>query len=162
MTLTMSPRQSAIKAGDMTYFTGKPCKRGHISPRYTKTKICIECGKTVYLEKDKSNYRYRDTFYRQYVARKQAAKIKGVPFTIKFSEIEKPKFCPVLGLELEYGWSGEGRRLPNKATIDKLIPSLGYVPGNVFVISWRANNLKKDMLVEEAEKILNYMRGNIK
>lgn len=26
-----------------TYFTAKPCKRGHIAPRYRSTRQCIEC-----------------------------------------------------------------------------------------------------------------------
>lgn len=32
-----------MASGLQKYFTGKPCVRGHISPRYTKTKVCIEC-----------------------------------------------------------------------------------------------------------------------
>lgn len=28
-----------------TYFTGKPCKRGHISERYMASKGCVECTK---------------------------------------------------------------------------------------------------------------------
>ena len=26
-----------------TYFTGKPCKNGHISERYKSTNMCVEC-----------------------------------------------------------------------------------------------------------------------
>ena len=29
--------------GDPTYFTGKVCKNGHMSPRYTADKVCIAC-----------------------------------------------------------------------------------------------------------------------
>lgn len=35
-------RQEAISQGLSTYFTGKPCKNGHISPR-TITGACIQC-----------------------------------------------------------------------------------------------------------------------
>lgn len=28
-----------------TYFTGKPCKRGHVAPRFTSTRNCVECNK---------------------------------------------------------------------------------------------------------------------
>lgn len=148
----------AKEAGDMFYFTGKPCKRGHIAPRYTKTHACIECGKEVYIPKDNDKYRYQNTFYRQYIARKQAANRKGIPFTIEFDQIEQPSHCPILGLELNYGWSGENMRDPAKATIDKLIPKNGYVPGNVFVISWRANKLKSDMTLQELESIMKYIK----
>ena len=152
---------TARENGDMFYFTGKPCKRGHISTRYTKTKMCTQCGKEIYIPKDVHNYRYENTFYRQFIARKQKAIKLGIPFTIEFEHIDRPKHCPVLGLELNYGWSGENRRDPAKASIDKLIPELGYVPGNVFVISWRANKLKSDMSLQDLEKMLKYIKERL-
>lgn len=39
----MSPRQAALHAGESQYFTGKPCKHGHIAKRVTKTGVCTEC-----------------------------------------------------------------------------------------------------------------------
>jgi hypothetical protein len=71
---------------------------------------------------------------------------------------------PVLGLKLNYACSetkdGKQTRDPAKASIDKLIPELGYVPGNVFIVSWRANNLKSNSTIEELEKVLDYMKRN--
>ena len=43
-------------------------------------------------------------------------------------------------------------------TIDKLIPSLGYTKGNVWVISRRANMIKSDATLEELELLV----GNLK
>lgn len=37
------PRYIAQQAGLLTYFTGKPCLRGHISERETDSGRCIEC-----------------------------------------------------------------------------------------------------------------------
>lgn len=37
-------RMNALIAGDKTYFTGKPCKRGHIAPRRANG-TCISCQK---------------------------------------------------------------------------------------------------------------------
>jgi replicative superfamily II helicase len=37
-------RQNAILQGLPRYFTGKPCKHGHISERYTNNKTCCVCG----------------------------------------------------------------------------------------------------------------------
>jgi hypothetical protein len=154
-------RDAALAAGDMFYFTGKPCKRGHISPRYVMTKICLECGKTIYQVKDRDDYRYQNTFYRQFISRKQKAIKAGIPFTIEFNQLEKPEFCPIFNTKLNYGWSGLKCRDPNKATIDKLIPELGYVSGNVFIISWRANKLKSDMSINELEKIMKYIKERL-
>jgi len=36
-------RQEAIKAGATTYFTGKPCKHGHIAERYVANFTCVKC-----------------------------------------------------------------------------------------------------------------------
>jgi hypothetical protein len=39
-------RADAIEEGLEAYFTGKPCKRGHLSERRTTTAACIECVNT--------------------------------------------------------------------------------------------------------------------
>ena len=51
--------------GYKRYFTGKPCKRGHVSERYTNSKHCIQCLK----ERNKSPaFRaYYKKYYRQYI-----------------------------------------------------------------------------------------------
>lgn len=36
-------RKDALAQGLTHYFTGKPCKRGHIAARYVKTRSCIKC-----------------------------------------------------------------------------------------------------------------------
>lgn len=38
-------RAAALDAGLKTYFTGKPCKKGHIAYRCTSNGICLDCGK---------------------------------------------------------------------------------------------------------------------
>lgn len=37
-------RKDAEALGMMTYFTGHPCKRGHVGPRYTRGRRCVECA----------------------------------------------------------------------------------------------------------------------
>ena len=149
---------AAKTAGEMFYFTGKPCKHGHISKRYTATQICHECGRTVHYPKDRDAYRFGDTFYRQFCQRRSEANRHNIPFTIQFEDLAQPTHCPILGLKLNYNWSGPNRRDPAKASLDKLIPSLGYVLGNVYVISWRANRLKSSATIDELEKIIGYIK----
>lgn len=38
-------RQEAIAKNLKEYFTGKPCKYGHLVPKHTKNSTCIECQK---------------------------------------------------------------------------------------------------------------------
>ncbi len=37
-------RQEATKSGSKYYFTGDPCRNGHLSPRYTRGN-CIQCNR---------------------------------------------------------------------------------------------------------------------
>jgi len=47
---------AARTAGSTRYFTGKPCKRGHIGPRYTAGKNCCECSNRSSRESTRRNY----------------------------------------------------------------------------------------------------------
>lgn len=37
----------AVSLGLDRYDTGKPCRRGHIAPRYTANRACVECAKDI-------------------------------------------------------------------------------------------------------------------
>ena len=90
-----------------------------------------------------------------YQARSRSKKNK-IPFSIKFSDVpEVPEFCPVLGIPLT---PNSGKRTDSSPSLDKIIPSLGYVPGNVDVISFRANTLKNSASLEELVKIVQYLK----
>ena len=47
-----SKRQDADAVGDSHYFTGEPCKNGHISPRTVSWGVCTDCL-LVYRERQK-------------------------------------------------------------------------------------------------------------
>lgn len=38
-------RQDAMEHGARYYFTGRPCRRGHLAPYYTKHHSCMECNR---------------------------------------------------------------------------------------------------------------------
>lgn len=68
---------------------------------------------------------------------------KGIPFTLELSDIIIPEVCPVLGRPFIYGhhdWT---------YSLDRIKPELGYVKGNVVVISNRANMMKSTATTEE-------------
>jgi hypothetical protein len=90
-----------------------------------------------------------------YAAKSRAAR-KKLPFDIRAEDVTIPAVCPVLGIEIVIGGSMAS---PNRPTLDRKIPALGYVAGNVRVISWRANKLKGDEPNPEVfERIAAYMR----
>lgn len=88
-------------------------------------------------------------------ARRRANKM-GVAFSLSLEDIEIPTVCPVLGIEIRP--DARGGFNPNSPSLDRLIPALGYVPGNVRVISNRANLLKRDATADELEAIAAYIR----
>ena len=48
-TWAFKPQERAVAkaAGETTYFTGRPCKHGHISLRQTLSGTCVECSKLI-------------------------------------------------------------------------------------------------------------------
>lgn len=85
---------------------------------------------------------------------KGRAKRKGLSFNITQKDLIVPKVCPVLGIEIIPKASREMKQRDSSPSIDRIIPSLGYVKGNVRIISNRANRLKSDMTIEECKLIL--------
>lgn len=88
-------------------------------------------------------------------ARRRARDL-GLPFDLEPCDVHIPPNCPVLGISLRPGLRVF---VDGSPTLDRMVGALGYVKGNVCVISWRANRLKSDATAEELEKILAYMKG---
>ena len=76
------------------------------------------------------------------------AKAASIPFNLVPADIDLPAHCPVLGIELDYSVVGV-RITPNAPSVDRIDNSRGYEPGNVQVISHRANKLKSDATLDE-------------
>lgn len=87
-------------------------------------------------------------------AAKARAKSRSVTFSISVSDISIPARCPALGIPLR---RAKGVRNDNSPTLDRIDPRRGYVPGNVCVISYRANRIKNDATREELVSIAKYL-----
>lgn len=85
------------------------------------------------------------------------AKKEGFEFSITLEDIAIPEKCPVLRLPLTKQL-GLGRRVALSPSLDRKDNTKGYVPGNVWVISWRANFLKSNATVAELKKIVRAMQ----
>ena len=84
---------------------------------------------------------------------KSRAKEEKRPINIDpeyMKSLELPKYCPILGIIIDY-YAKE--RHDGSPSLDKFYPKLGYVKGNIRIISWRANRIKSDGSPEEWEKI---------
>lgn len=73
-----------------------------------------------------------------------------MPFSITVADINVPERCPLLDTILKVG---SGVQTPASPTLDRIENDKGYVPGNVWVISLRANRLKGDATPDELTRI---------
>lgn len=74
------------------------------------------------------------------------ARAKGWEFSITVDDILLPAVCPLLDIPI---FASEGHPTGNSPTIDRKDNSRGYVPGNIWVISHRANTIKSDASADE-------------
>ena len=78
------------------------------------------------------------------------AKLKEVDFNITWEDIEYVEICPILEIPLNWGeTSNEGGRNINTPSLDRINPELGYIKGNVKVISTLANMMKSSASKEQ-------------
>lgn len=112
-------------------------------------------------EKARNNYQGEIGWIKAALRRyRKRAELLGVDFDLEFSDIRIPKKCPVLGIPLKTG----GRRraeIGNSPSVDRVDNRLGYVKGNVRVISHRANAIKSDATLDELKRICRYVRKSI-
>jgi len=88
-------------------------------------------------------------------ARVRALKRK-IEFSITENDVVIPTHCPILGIELKrgYGIGGATWSLPS---LDRIDSSKGYIPGNVAVISRKANIIKNNGTAYEHRLIADWM-----
>ena len=90
----------------------------------------------------------------KFTRKKAHATRVGWEWEIEFGPLEWPTHCPILGIELDYFSEYRAEASPS---FDRLDTSKGYVPGNVQILSWRANRIKNDGTAEEHRKIADYL-----
>ena len=132
-----------------------------------RTEECETAYKRQYYNNNKASYRQRDNarprkqrpvMKRMLSQAKQRAKDKGLDFNIEEEDIRIPERCPILGDKLEVGVRrGPTRHSPS---LDRIKPELGYVKGNIQVISFKANVMKQDATIEELLMFASWVHEN--
>lgn len=86
---------------------------------------------------------------------RQRAKKRGVPFKINVEYLRAlvVPVCPALGVELVYSATTGGGPIRHSASVDCIRPDLGYVPGNVMIVSHKANSIKSDATLQELRAV---------
>ncbi len=129
------------------------CKEIKASNEFAKN-ISELTGLQAWCNKCRHEKHVKDPRKQMLVNAKSRAKLHKLDFNLSLKDIIIPKICPVLGIPIEVT---KGQTY-NSPSLDRLIPSKGYVKNNVQVISWRANDLKKNATIEELEKVLQYLK----
>lgn len=81
-------------------------------------------------------------------AAKHRSNLKGLPFNIDESDIIIPTHCPYLGIPLR-NHTPRGECKHYSVSLDRIVPELGYVKGNVEVLSNLANSMKSNATPEQ-------------
>jgi hypothetical protein len=85
------------------------------------------------------------------------AKELGLPFDLQFSDVVIPEKCPALGIPLV---CGEAKKVVDGSpSLDRIVPELGYVKGNVVVVSHKANTMKNSATVEELCRVAQFYKN---
>lgn len=116
----------------------------------------VEREKQVNLNRILSN----EDSYKKYLIRsaKQRAVKQGIAFNIDYTDIEIPEYCPLLGIKLIKHLGEGGRKFDDSPSIDKIIPTLGYVKDNIWVISDKANRIKNNATLKELELLVENLK----
>lgn len=170
------------------YYTGIPCKHGHICKRDVSDRSCYECkliksAKWKKLNPEKhseiniewaknnkqkissSRIKLNSKDPKKYWARscfqnarKRAAK-QGVAFDLTVDDIYNLAGDCCPVFGFRFNFIGNGRIGPESPSLDKIDPSAGYVLGNVAVISMKANMIKQNASSEEIRKVADWLNA---
>ena len=172
-------RGQALSINSALYFNGSLCKHEHLCPRLTSSTKCQHCilerGKLrrellkafpVKERKSSSPYKKHSVSLTSvegmlYNNAKRRAKTSGLAFNIGIEDIHIPDYCPILGIKIYKQWGlTEQTHIArsNNPSLDRIDSSKGYIKGNVEVISYRANTLKKNGSSLEHQKIADYIK----
>lgn len=100
----------------------------------------------IYMQKRES--RHRNFIHSMWKAAYNRAIEKGLDFTIEESDIVIPEICPLLGVPLKFGNKEDYNYSPS---LDRIDNTKGYIKGNVWVISKKANTMKSSATIGELQ-----------
>lgn len=69
--------------------------------------------------------------------------------------------CECCRRVLDVGFKHDAQKHDDSPSMDRFAPELGYVAGNVALLCWRCNNLKRDASAAELECVAAWMRRKV-
>lgn len=145
-----------------------------------ESKVCKDCGvqkppdeyyknrkgihstcKMCYTKRNKgyqAKYRANNRFAIRMRSCRARSREKDLPFNLTTEYLESiwsgvcPAFGTPLSIDAKKGSQGH-------AQLDRIIPDLGYVEGNVVWLSERANRIKDDANLEDLERLITWLKS---
>jgi len=138
-------------------------KRAYNRSYYRKNKDAMYASNLKWRQanREKINACSRKNYYKNpvtnlFINARSRSREKGIEFTITKEDIVIPKTCPLLGTPIKIGG---GDWAPS---LDRINGDLGYVPGNVMVVSFRANYIKSNATYQELEILAANLKKIVK
>jgi hypothetical protein len=95
---------------------------------------------------------------------KRRALDKNLAFDLDLDYLESiaTDRCPVFNTEFVWGLYRVGKTTNHTATVDRIVPELGYVKGNVVFLSHLANRIKNDVTEKELYAVADWLHDKRK
>ena len=154
------------KAYDEKYFT-KQFEAEHAKG----SKVCNKCSQELPLDAFHNNNKWgakrpdckacsnahrkalrkADPRHRLVQHAKKRARDKGIEFAITVEDVTIPDTCPLIGISV---FVNDDKIGDNSPSLDRIDNSKGYIPGNVMVVSYKANRMKSNATLEELKLLV--------
>lgn len=98
------------------------------------------------------------------IAKKAVSKRDNIPFDLDYPFLLSiaTDNCPVFNIPFVWESYGRGYRKIDSPSLDRIIPELGYVKGNVAFISNTANTIKQDVTEKELYAVADWLHDKRK
>jgi len=150
-----------IRERQRKYYAKMKHSLAWIDKRNETTRKYYEKNKET-ISKRQSKYKKKNKAVGLCSASKARAKQKNLPFNLTSKYIKEiwpeDNKCPALGIDLKKGEeSGNGRR--HAPSLDRIIPELGYMKGNVQIVSLLANQIMSDATPDQVIMVGEYFKN---
>lgn len=136
----------------------KLCRLCNKPSRKWHGRLCYACQSRITTQRQtKRGIRYAEIYDKKTHARRllstirKKCKEKNIKFNLSIYDIVIPEYCPVLGFKIMKG-SGS----PTDVTTDRIRPELGYVKGNIIIVSRLANQIKSTGTSEQIATVARF------
>lgn len=143
-----------MQGASVTLFECRTCGKSLPETNFSPHKECksgFDLSRCKPCKKSAADWSATPLNKRIYNRIKARAKRKSLDFNLELSDIVIPECCPVFNKPFIYGdtdWT---------YSVDRIKSELGYIKGNINIISNKANRYKNNATKEELEKVLEYL-----